>query len=102
MELVGIAKPVLWRTLTTTRPYRRYYLYLAPTTEARFPQLLSIYGVMYLLGSLTRYRPVYLLNALSGTYGAFLSEFLATQPQQFVFGLACEFRQQEVSKAEVV
>ncbi|MBA2724918.1 MAG: hypothetical protein H0U53_02915 [Actinobacteria bacterium] len=62
----------------------------------------SVYALMFFLGSITRHRPTDLLDALEGRYGAFIREFLATQPRQFVFEIACEFRKQEVSQAAVV
>jgi hypothetical protein len=102
MDVIDSLRPVLWRTITSTEPYRRYYLYLSPPSEVRLDQLLSTYALMYYLGSLTRYRPLELLSAIDGPYGEFLHEFLAAQPQQFVFAIASEFLQREVSRAGVV
>ncbi len=84
------------------RSLKRYYLYLSEPAESRLPQLLSIYLRMFYLGSVTRYNPPLFREMLSGRYGAFLREFLSSQPRQFVYGIACEFKQQEVSRAAVV
>lgn len=103
MEVVQIVRPSLWRTISSTPPYRRYYLYLCPPGEPRpLPQLLVTYALMFFLGSLTRYHPDYLLGIFDGRFGAFFREFLATQPQQVLYEFASEFRQQEVTKAAVV
>lgn len=96
-DLVKLVKPRLWRSIDTAAPFRRYYLYLSPKDEIRLPQLASIYALMFYLGSVSRYQPSVFLAALAGRYGAFLSEFLASQPKQFLFGMACEFARQEVS-----
>jgi len=96
-RLVAMVKPKLWRAIDTAAPYRRYYLYVCPTGEIRLPQLAGVYVLMYYLGSITRYQPSIFLAALDGPYGAFLREFLGSQPQQFLFGLACEFARQEIS-----
>lgn len=96
-RLVELVKPKLWRSIDTAAPFRRYYLYLAPKGEIRLPQLAGILALTYYLGSITRYQPSVFLAALDGPHGAFLREFLASQPQQFLFGLACEFARQEIS-----
>ncbi len=101
-ELVSGIRPLLWRTVTAASPYRRYFFYLSPTGEIRLPQMVSAYALMFLLGSLTRYQPAYLLSAMDGPFGGFLREFLAAQPAQVLYGLACEFKRQEVSRAAVV
>jgi hypothetical protein len=102
MSLVNEVKPKLWRANTSAHPFRRYYLYLSENAEKRLPQLLSIYLLMFYLGSITRYNPPLFRVLLDGRYGAFFRESLSSQPQQFVYGIACEFRLQEVSRAAVV
>jgi hypothetical protein len=99
MSVVGLVKPKLWRAITAEHPFRRYYLYLSDPGEVRLPQLLSIYTLMFYLGSVTRYNPPLFRRMIDGRYGAFLREFLASQPQQFVYAIACESRQREVSRA---
>jgi hypothetical protein len=102
MSVVAQLRPYLWRTVMSDRPYRRYYLYLSPPHERRVTQWLSTYAVLFWLGSMTRYQPVELLELLDGPYGAFIREFLATQPAQLLYLLTSEFKQQEVTRAAVV
>ncbi|GAB2678270.1 hypothetical protein GCM10027194_08120 [Thalassiella azotivora] len=102
MDVVAPLRDVLWQTVTSQPPYRRYYLYLAPAGETRLPQWLSIYSLMFWLGSLSRYQPLDLLSAFNGGHGPFLREFLETQPQQLLYFMASEFGQQDVAKAAVV
>lgn len=102
VNLIAHLKPHLHRTILSSPPYRRYYLYLKPATEERLPQLLVVHALMFFFGSLTRYRPEYLLRVLDGEYGGFIREFLATQPLQYVYSLASELAQREVTRAEVV
>lgn len=45
MDVVSELRPFLWQTVTSAPPYRRYYLYLSPTGEQRYPQWLSIYAI---------------------------------------------------------
>ncbi len=97
-----MAVPKLWQTVTSAQPHRNYYLYLSPPGERRYPQWVSIYAVMFWLGSLTRYQPVALLDLLDGPYGAFFREFLASQPTQFLYIIASEFKHQGVAKPAVV
>jgi hypothetical protein len=102
MKVIQEVRPHLWRTITSSRPFRRYYLYLAPSTEIRLPQLLSVYALFFYLGSLTRYQPVTLDGLLRGSYGPYLRELVAVQPNQWLYALASEFRQQEVTRGAVI
>jgi hypothetical protein len=43
---------------------------------------------LYFLGSISRYRPAEFDQHMSGEYGPFLSEFLASEPSQMLFELA--------------
>lgn len=102
MEVIRILRTKLWQTILVTKPYRNYYLYLSPAGEMRMPQWLSIYSILFWLGSLTRYQPVELLEVLDGVYGSFFREFLETQPTQLLYILASEFKKQDVTKAAIV
>ena len=102
VEAVSGVKPNVWQTVTAVPPYRRFYLYLSPETERRMPQWLSIYATLFWLGSLTRYQPVELFQALDGPYGPFFREFLETQPKQLLYILASDAKRQNVTKAAVV
>lgn len=102
VDAVNGIKPLLWQTITATPPYRRYYMYLSPALERRMPQWLSIYSALFWLGSLTRYQPVELFDALDGEYGPFFREFLETQPKQLLYTLASDAKCQDVARAGLV
>ena len=51
---------------------------------------------MFYLGSITRYRPYDFDRYLAGRSGHLLSEFLATQPNQFIYLLASELAGNQV------
>lgn len=102
MDIVRTVRTKLWQTVTTTSPYRKFYLYLSPSTEVRMPQWLSVYSTFFWLGSLTRYQPVELLAALDGPLGPFFREFLETQPTQLLYIFASEIKRQDVTKAAIV
>lgn len=97
-------RPFLWVTVLSLPPYRKYYLYAAPGAEQRqvLPQLLSIYAVMYYLGSITRYRPNDFRKILLGEHGAQVHTILSEQPTQFIYLMTSEFSKQEVTKAAIV
>ena len=94
----------VWVTVSEGIPYRRYYAYMAPVPDHGhiIPQLLAIYGVVFYLGSITRYRPHHFDRILEGDYGAWVREFIIGQPVQFIYLLATEFAQQEVTKPAIV
>lgn len=102
VDAVDAVRPFLWQTITASSPYRRFYLYLSPPTEGRMPQWLSVYSTFFWLGSLTRYQPVELFDALDGKYGPFFREFLETQPKQLLYILASEAKRQDVTKAAII
>jgi hypothetical protein len=76
--LVASLKNDLWTIVGASPPYRRYYVYVAPPNEHPIvlPQLLSIYAVMFYLGSITRYRPQHFDAILKGPFGSHIEEFL--------------------------
>lgn len=89
---------------STSQPYRRYYVYLAPQNEAAqvLPQILAIYAITYYLGSITRYRPQHFQTLLAGSYGPRIEEFITVQPLQFVYLVASEFAEKEITKPALV
>lgn len=103
-NLVRDIKSKLWTAVASVQPYRRYYLYIAPTNEhsAVLPQILSIYAVMFYLGSITRYRPHHFDSILAGLFGPRIEEFITGQPLQFIYLMASEFAQQEVVRPAIV
>lgn len=93
----------LWLIATSIPPYRKYYIYMKPMDEIVLPQLGSMYALFYYLGSVARYRPsLYTKLILGGNYGAFISEFLSSQPEQFLYLLASEFAQRQVVKPAII
>jgi hypothetical protein len=102
MDVVELLRTKLWETVTAAYPYRRFYLYLSPSGEKRMPQWLSVYSTLFWLGSLTRYQPVELLDALDGPLGPFFREFLESQPTQLLYIFASELKRQDVTKAAIV
>ena len=103
-DLVATLRHKLWRTILATPPYRKYYLYSAPLQEHAqlLPQILSIYAITYYLGSITRYRPHHFDAILSGPFGPFVEAFLNDQPAQFIYLMASEFAEKEVTKAAIL
>ena len=62
----------------------------------------AIFAVMYYLGSITRYRPHHFDTIVDGRFGPMIESFLDDAPSQFLFLLASEFCQQEITKAAIV
>lgn len=103
MDLVESLKPRLWAAVRSETPYRRYYVHLKPpAAPPMLPQPLSIYAVIYYLGSVTRYHPHLFDSLAGGRYGAFIESFITDQPLQFIYLLTSEFAEQEVTKAAIV
>lgn len=100
-DLVSAIRARIWSTVLLIPPFRKYYLYAAPTAEhsAVLPQLLSIYALAYYLGSITRYRPHHFQAILRDEHGPFIEAFLNDQPDQFLYLIASEFSQQDVARA---
>ena len=103
-NLIQTVRPYIWSTVTTAQPFRKYYLYFCPTSEHAqvLPQLVSIYAVFYYLGSVTRYRPQQFDTLLNGQFGEQLQELLTNIPNQFLFLMASEFAEREVTRAAIV
>jgi len=103
-ELVASIRPFLWRTVLSQRPYRQYYLYPTDPSEHGqvLPQVLSIYAITFYLGSIVRYRPHHFDDILQSEYGPFVEAFLNDQPNQFLYLMASEFAEREVTRAAIV
>ena len=91
---IDAAIRVLWKQIQScgvwallTGDGYRYYLGDVPAAR-RFPQLCSAYAIMFYLGSLTRYKPYDFDKIIKRDYAWLVSEFLETQPLQFVYVLA--------------
>jgi hypothetical protein len=103
-DLFDTIKPDLWTTVSSTPPYRRYYVYLRSAAEASqvMPQLLSIYAVAYYLGSITRYRPHHFSSITDGKYGPRVQDFITGQPFQFLYLIASEFSKRDIARPSIV
>lgn len=101
MDAIDAVAPHLWTAVLGNPPYRKYYLYLCPPGEvaSRMPQLCSIYAIAYYLGSITRYRPHHFTSIIDGPFGPFIEAFLNDQPTQFLYLIASEFAEREVTRA---
>jgi hypothetical protein len=103
-DVVRSVRPLLWRIATSMPPYRHYYVHLTPPNKAseRLPQLLSLYMLFFYFGSVTRYRPHVFEQIVSGAYGPFVQEFMASQADQLLYLLATEICQREVAKPALI
>ena len=103
-SLVSSLKSSVWVSINGDQPYRRYYAYVSPATERLqvLPQMLSIFAITYYLGSITRYRPQHFDKILSSVFGPRIEEFIMAQPLQFIYMVASEFAQQEVTKPALI
>jgi hypothetical protein len=93
-----------WETAKVTSPYRKPYVYCCPSTEknARLPQMLSVYLLMFFLGSVTRYSPLYFDDLLDSRYGPLIETFVDESPVQFLYLMASEILGREISKPAII
>jgi YaaC-like Protein len=94
----------IWETVKTASPYRKPYIYCCPPAEqgARLPQLLSIYLLMFFLGSVTRYSPGDFDDILDSKYGPFFDTFVSESPMQFLYLMASDLLGREISKPAII
>ena len=94
----------IWETVKIASPYRQYYVYCCPTVEqtSRLPQILSVYLLMFFLGSVTRYSPGYFEDLLDSKYGPLFETFIWESPMQFLYLMASEILGREVSKPAII
>jgi hypothetical protein len=97
-------KNKIWESVKTASPYRKSYIYCCPPLEqsSRLPQTLSIYLLMYFLGSVTRYAPGHFEDLLNSKYGPFFGTFVSESPMQFLYLMASETLGREVSKPAII
>jgi hypothetical protein len=93
-----------WETVRIVSPYRKFYTYCSPRREhlSKLPQMLSIYLLMFFLGSVTRYSPEYFDDLFDSKYGPFFQTFISESPMQFLYLMASEILGREVSKPAIV
>ena len=105
MDLVAMCRTRLWRIASSVPEsgYRRYYIHLTPSGEtARLPQLASLWALFYYFGSVVRYRPHLFDSITAGPYGAFVTEFVSAQAEQFLYLIASEMQAREVAKPAII
>lgn len=76
-----------------------YTTYLSSSTVGRYNQESIIYMVMFYLGSITRYHPYMFDEIFSDKEQWLMSEFLNTQPKQFIYLATARILGQGVQKA---
>ena len=94
----------IWKTIRTDMPYRKYYFYVCPKNEVKqlLPQILSIYTIMFYLGSVTRYQPARFDKIMDSKYSSFVESFINDQPAQFLYQMASCFEERDVAKAAII
>jgi hypothetical protein len=94
----------VWETVKIASPYRKPYVYCCPTGErrSRLPQMLSIYLLMFFFGQVTRYSPLYFEDLLESKYGPFFDTFISESPMQFLYLMASDILNREVSKPAII
>lgn len=104
IQLIRNARNLIWETVKIVSPYRKFYLYCCPSKEhdSRMPQTLSIYLLMFVLGSITRYFPGHFEELMESKYGPFFKTFISESPMQFLYLMASEILGQEVSKPAII
>ena len=103
-KIIGKNRNKIWETIKTASPYRKPYLYCCPPADqgARLPQMLSIYLLMFFLGSVTRYSPGDFDELLDSKYGPFFATFISEAPMQFLYLMASDILEREVSKPAII
>lgn len=76
-----------------------YTLYISNSTTGRYSQESIIYMVMFYLGSITRYHPYMFDEIFSDKEQWLMSEFLNTQPKQYLYLATARILGQSVLKA---
>jgi YaaC-like Protein len=101
-KLCTLLRPYLWTIVRSVPPYRRFYVYAPPPNSRVIHPLLSVYAVIFYLGSVTRYRPHHFDKIANNEYGNLIHEIIDNQMLQFLYQLASEFAKREVSSPAVL
>ena len=64
--------------------------------------MLSMYLLMFFLGSVTRYSPGDFEDLLDSKYGPFFDTFISESPMQFLYLMASDILGREVSKPAII
>ena len=65
-----------------------YRMYLASANKVRLSSPTLIYAIMFFLGSVTRYNPYFFETLMDEKDQWLISEFMQTQPKQFLYYMA--------------
>ncbi|EEV24317.1 hypothetical protein AM202_05147 [Actinobacillus minor 202] len=76
-----------------------YTLYLSRNADLRYSQESIIYMTMFFLGSITRYNPYLFDSMFSEKEQWLMSEFLSTQPKQFLYLITAKVLGRNILKA---
>lgn len=103
-DVVADVRPLIWQTVLSIPPYRRHYLFMCPDGSRGdlLPQLLSMYAVVFFLGSITRYYPEHFERIIHSTYGPHVEALLSEAPMQFLYLLTSELLERDVSKPSII
>lgn len=76
-----------------------YTSYISSNPEYRYSPEIIIYNMMFYLGSITRYHPYLFDKIFSDKEQWLMSEFLTTQPKQYIYLATAKYIGQDVMKA---
>ncbi len=76
-----------------------YSMYVSSNANARYSTEVIIYDTIFYLGSITRYRPELFDQIFNAKEQWLMSEFLSTQPKQFLYLATAKVLGQNVLKA---
>lgn len=94
--LAGNLRAVGVHALLTRGGYRLYVSDFGPVEQSRLPQIASIYASMFYLGSITRYQPEAFDKIIDRRWAWLVTDFLNTQPKQFLYLMASEITHSDV------
>lgn len=90
-----IRKKGVWYSIKNNE----YTMYISSNPKHRYTPETIIYATMFYFGSITRYAPDKFESIFSGTEQWLMSEFLSTQPKQFLYSLTSIIIGQETLKS---
>lgn len=100
--LFGKLCRALWCTVTSSAPYRKYYVFIdSKLGKKRLPQCAAVYVLFFYLSDLTRYRPQHFDRFLQSKYGPQIESVLDECPRQFLHLMASELLEREVAPAAI-
>lgn len=93
----------LWVIVSSTPPYRKYYLNLKFDDQNSLHQLISMFAFSFFLSSITRYRPFQFQEMLKKEkLESFSSEFISYFPNQFLYLIASEIEECDINRSALL